>query len=212
MRLKCTAWPLFRHQRESHPGKKEMATVALPGWTVHSIQCWQHCPEAEFSLRGPPPGVLKGIENFPQAVWIGASLLASCAHPSSAPVSQRPAFTWQWNPTYKQGQGALWVKEGYLQRKRTPQLAVAGEGLSGNGSGGDVTLGFHKGKGSLFCGEIDDISLSDGGWFHFVFFLAINEISQALRAFSNWLGANTLKIKILHGWLGLNMGQRSLDT
>lgn len=85
------------------------------------------------------------------------------------------------------------MKEGYLQRKRTPQLAGAGEGLSGKGSGGDVTLDFHKGKGSLFFGEIDDISLSDGGWFHFIFFLAINEISQALRAFSNWLAGEHFK-------------------
>lgn len=60
-------------------------------------------------------------------------------------------------------------------------------------SGGDVTLYTHKGKCSLFFGEMDDISPLNGGWFHFIFFSAINEISQALRVFKNWPGENIFK-------------------
>lgn len=52
---------------------------------------------------------------------------------------------------------------------------------------------FTKEKCGLFSRELDDISLSNGGWFHFIFFLAINEISQGLRVFRNWLGENFLK-------------------
>lgn len=36
----CLAFMLYgSHQRESHPGKKDMAAVTLPGSTVHGIQC-----------------------------------------------------------------------------------------------------------------------------------------------------------------------------
>lgn len=38
-----------------------------------------------------------------------------------------------------------------------------GEELNGLWAGGDVTMDFHKGKHGLFCGETDDIILSDGG-------------------------------------------------
>lgn len=49
--------------------------------------------------------------------------------------------------------------------------------------GGDVTLGSHKGEPGLFFAETDDISLLNGGCFHFIIFLASNEISRALRVF-----------------------------
>lgn len=53
-----------------------------------------------------------------------------------------------------------------------PQLGIAGDGLSDMSSGGDVTSDFHKAKCGLFFGERDDISLSDGGWFYFIFFFS----------------------------------------
>ena len=54
--------------------------------------------------------------------------------------------------------------------------------------GGDVTLNSHKGEPGLFFAETDDISLLNGGCFHFIFFLASNEISRALRVFQKLAG------------------------
>lgn len=68
-----------------------------------------------------------------------------------------------------------------------PQLGAAEEGRRAR-MGGDVTLNSHKGKPGLFFAETDDISLLNGGCFHFIIFLASNEISRALRVFQKLAG------------------------
>lgn len=62
------------------------------------------------------------------------------------------------------------MREWPLQRQRTPPAGNSRGQASDMSSGGDVTLDFHKAKCGLFFGELDNISLSDGGWFHFIFF------------------------------------------
>jgi len=63
------------------------------------------------------------------------------------------------------------------------QLGAAAEEGRRARMGGDVTLGSHKGEPGLFFAETDDINLLNGGCFHFIIFLASNEISRALRVF-----------------------------
>ena len=68
-----------------------------------------------------------------------------------------------------------------------PQLGAAEEGRRAR-MGGDVTLRSHKGEPGLFFAETDDISLLNGGCFHFIIFLASNKISRALRVFQKLAG------------------------
>lgn len=106
------------------------------------------------------------------ASLVNRGLRASCAHHSLSSSSPRAPLSSSGNGIQHNDKvKELCEWESGLCKGRDPPPAGNSRGQASDmSSGGDVTLDFHKAKCGLFFGELDNISLSDGGWFHFIFF------------------------------------------